>query len=87
MLERMLQLVASGGIHSYEDLTEQLGISRPFLEAMLEELAKLGYLRAVDVGCGGHCSGCSMGGCSVTGPGKLWSLTEKGSMAAARLTA
>jgi len=87
MLERLLQLVAGGGIHSYEDLTEQLCVSQPFLEAMLEDLARLGYLRAVNVSCGGHCSGCSMGSCSISGPGRLWSLTEKGSMAAGRLAA
>jgi len=87
MLEQLLQLVASGGIHSYEDLTEQLGVSQPFLEALLEDLARLGYLRSVNVGCGGHCTGCSMGSCSITGPGRLWALTEKGSMAAGRLAA
>ena len=85
MMEQLLQLVAAGGVQSYEDLTDSLGISLPLLEAMLEDLARLGYLRALDDRCQGHCTGCSVGSCSVTGPGRLWALTERGSLAADRL--
>jgi hypothetical protein len=77
-------MVAEGGVHSYEDLMECLSISQPMLEAMLEDLGRLGYLRAVNSDCNeGHCSGCSVGRCSVTGPGSLWSLTDKGAKAVA----
>jgi hypothetical protein len=86
MLETLLRLVAEGGVHSYDDLTRRLSISLPFLEAMLEDLARLGYLRPVNVGCEGHCTACTVGGCSVSGPGRLWSLTEKGANAAAKLS-
>jgi hypothetical protein len=82
MLDRLLQLVAEGGIHSYEDLSQRLSISQALLEAMLEDLARLGYLRAVGNECAGHCTGCPIGSCSVAGPGRLWSLTEKGARAA-----
>jgi hypothetical protein len=85
MLEQLLQLVARGGVHSYQDLTTRLSISQPLLETMLEDLARLGYLRAVDAGCKGHCAGCAVGGCSIAGPGRLWTLTEKGADTAARL--
>jgi hypothetical protein len=85
MLEQLLQLVARGGVHSYQDLTTRLSISQPLLETMLEDLARLGYLRAVDAGCKGHCAGCAVGGCSIAGPGRLWTLTEKGANTAARL--
>ena len=84
MLEKLLQIVAEGGIHSCEDLAGHLSIPQPLLETMVEELARLGYLREVGDGCGGHCVGCSIGGCSVVGPGRLWTLTGKGSRAAAR---
>jgi hypothetical protein len=87
MLEQLLELVARGGVHSYEDLSKQLSISQPLLEAMLADLARLGYLRAVRDECGEHCSACSIGRCSVTGPGRLWTLTEKGSKASARAPA
>jgi len=85
MIEELLRLVAGGGVHSYEDLAQHLSISMPLLEMMLEDLARLGYLRPVDNGCGMHCAGCSIGGCSIRGPGRLWTLTEKGTRAAARL--
>jgi DNA-binding IclR family transcriptional regulator len=62
MLERLLQLVAEGGLHSYQDLGQRLSISPPLLDAMLEELVHHGYLRPVGGGCGGHCSGCAGGG-------------------------
>lgn len=86
MLEQLLQLVARGGVHSYKDLTTRLSISLPLLETMLEDLARLGYLRAVDAGCEGHCTGCADGGCSIAGPGRLWTLTTKGADTAARLS-
>lgn len=85
MLEKLLQLVAEGGIHSYEVLIERLSISQPLLEVILEDLARLGYLRKVGDRCTGHCAGCPIGSCSVVGPGRLWSLTDKGARAAAQL--
>jgi hypothetical protein len=83
MLQTLLRLVAEGGVHSYGDLTRRLSIAPPLLEAMLEDLARLGYLQAVGNGCGGHCAGCSMGGCSVADANQLWTLTNKGARAAA----
>jgi hypothetical protein len=85
MLEQLLSLVAQGGVHSYDDLTQALSVPEPLLEAMLEDLARMGYLQAVNDGCEGNCHGCSIGGCSVSGPGRLWTLTAKGARAAARV--
>ena len=85
MLEELLGLVAQGGAHSYNDLINQLSISQPMLEAMLEDLARLGYLRSAGDSCQGTCTSCSIGACAVTGPGRLWSLTEKGARAASQL--
>ena len=85
MLERLLQLLAKGGVQSYADLTERLSISPGLLEMMLDDLSRLGYLRAVDRGCGGPCQGCALGGCSIVGPGRLWTVTEKGFRAASHL--
>ena len=84
MLEQLLSLVAQGGVHSYEDLAKRLSVPMPLLEMMLEDLARIGYLRSVGDGCGGHCAGCAIGGCSIAGPARLWALTEKGTRAAAR---
>ncbi len=85
MIEQLLLMVAEGGLHSYEELAKRLSISVPLLETMLENLARLGYLRPVDSDCGMHCAGCSVSACSISGPGRLWTLTEKGTRAAARL--
>jgi hypothetical protein len=83
VLEKLLRIVAEGGIRSCEDLAGHLSIPQPLLETMVEELARLGYLRAVGDECGGHCAGCSIGGCSVAGSGRLWTLTGKGIRVAA----
>jgi hypothetical protein len=85
MLEKLLKLLAEGGVHSYEDLEKGLSVSQPLLEMMIEDLARRGYLRPVGSGCDGRCAGCSIGGCCITGPGHLWVLTEKGTRASARL--
>lgn len=85
MIEELLRILAEGGIHSYEDLASRLSVPMPLLEMMLEDLSRLGYLRSANNDCGSHCAGCSMGGCSITGPGRLWTLTEKGAKAAERL--
>lgn len=84
MLEQILQVVSQGGIRSVQELAERLLIPPPLLETMLEDLARLGYLRAVDDACRGRCDGCAMGGCSVAGPGRVWMLTDKGARAAVR---
>jgi hypothetical protein len=85
MLENLLRLVSEGGVHSQDELMDVLSVSRPLLEAMLENLTELGYLRSVDDGCSERCMACPVGKCSVAGPGRLWSLTEKGAKAAAQL--
>ena len=85
MIEQLLRFLTDGGVHSYEDLAKRLSVSIPLLEMMLEELSRLGYLRPVDSDCGTHCASCSIGSCSITGPGRLWTLTDKGAKAAGRL--
>ena len=82
MLEQLLRRVASGGVHSYEELASSLDISEAFLEVLLQDLARLGYLRAMDQDCGKACQSCPVGGCSIAGRGRLWSLTKKGDRAA-----
>ena len=85
-MEELLRLVADGGIHSCQDLASRLSVSLSFLEAMLEDLTRLGYLRAVrGDGCPGHCAACPIGNCSIAGADRLWTLTAKGAKAADRL--
>lgn len=83
-MKALLKIVSEGGLHSTDELAQRLSVPLALLEAMMEDLARLGYLRAAGGGCAAHCSGCSTGGCSVAGAGRLWALTEKGARAAAR---
>jgi len=85
VIDQLLRFLTEGSALSYDDLARRLSISIPLLEMMLEDLSRLGYLRPVDTECGGHCAGCSIGSCSIKGPGRLWALTDKGARAAARL--
>jgi hypothetical protein len=46
---------------------------------MLQDLARMGYLRPVADGCEGQCAGCPLAGtCAIGGPARVWTLTEKG---------
>ena len=80
MLERLLSLVGQGGVHSYADLARQLDVSEELVEQMLQDLARMGYLRSVADGCEAHCADCPLGeACAIGGPTRVWVLTEKGS--------
>jgi hypothetical protein len=85
MLEQLLYLLAENDVYSYRDLMEELSVSMSLLEMALNELARLGYLHAMDNNCAGACHGCALSNCSVVSPGHLWTLTEKGARAASRL--
>ncbi len=77
MLEKLLQLLAEGGLYRYEDLMERLAVSRAMVEAMVEELVRLGYLRPIHNQCGTSCALCAKGHCLVSEGDHLWGLTEK----------
>jgi len=79
MLERLLSLVGQGGVHSYADLARQLDVTVELVEQMLEDLARMGYLRPVADGCEAHCTHCSTANtCDIIGSTRMWTLTEKG---------
>ena len=77
MLEELLRLVGEGGLHSYDELAKRLDVPQPLLEAMIEDLARRGYLRDAAGACAScaDCGGCATSSCAS---GPLWSLTEKG---------
>jgi len=78
MLERLLSLVGQGGVHSYTDLARQLDVTVELVEQMLQDLARMGYLRPVAGSCESQCTGCSWADtCAVGGPTRVWALTEK----------
>ena len=79
MLNRILELLRSGGTHRIADLARELETTSELVEMMLEDLARMGYLKRVDSACAGTCQGCSMAGlCAAGAGGQMWALTGDG---------
>jgi len=79
MLERLLGLVATGGVHSYKALAQELNVTEALLDSMIADLVRLGYLRPTEGTCEGRCQGCPKSGtCGIGERGRLWVLTERG---------
>ncbi len=79
MLTEVLRIVSQGGIHSRKGLARQLGVSEELLEQMIEELARLGYLKSIVGDCNNRCAGCPFAAeCAIGGTGRIWALTGKG---------
>jgi hypothetical protein len=87
VLERLLCLLARGGVHTPAELAAELGVSESLLEQMLADLSRMGYLRPVlNPTClpspNGHsvlCAQCPLSStCAVAGSGaRVWTLTDK----------
>jgi hypothetical protein len=81
MFERLLSVLAQGGVYSYADLARQLGVGEGLLQRMVADLVEWGYLRPVTLmtdECQGGCKGCSLAGaCAMRSPIQLWAPTEK----------
>jgi hypothetical protein len=79
MLYRLLQIACSAGVHSLNQLAQQLDVSQALLESMIDRLAQMGCLKTLDVACADSCSGCPTGSsCRTGGLGRVWVLTEAG---------
>ena len=72
MLERLLDRL-SAGVTSVPELARALGTSPKLVEAMLEDLAQRGLVRAVE-SCGGACQGCGVSGCLSSWRGRAWTV-------------
>ncbi len=87
MLERLLELLATGGVHTPGELAARLGVTDGLIDQMLADLSRMGYLRQVgDMACSpspgaptGACGGCSLAGTCAVGKsgGRVWALTGK----------
>jgi len=79
VLHRLLYIVSSGGVHNIKELAQQLDVSEGLVESMIDELARMGYLRLLNAKCGGDCKGCPVAStCAIGGSGRVWMLTEAG---------
>ena len=78
MLEQVLMQVGQGGVHSYADLARQLAISEELLEQMLQDLARMGFIRPVADVCGIHCTGCPQTkACATERRARVWALMDE----------
>jgi hypothetical protein len=79
MLLRLLRIIDSGSVHSLQQLAQQLDVSEPLLQAMIDQLVQMGYLRPLEADCLGACNGCPESSiCRIAGSGRVWALTEAG---------
>ena len=80
-MNRLLELLRAGGTHRVTDLARELETTSELVEVMLEDLARMGYLKPVGGECGGGCGGCSLAGLCATGTeqdGQVWALADRG---------
>jgi len=78
MLDRLLELLRAGGTYRVTDLARELETTPELVEAMLENLGRMGYLKLVGGTCAGGCTACSLAGlCTAGGSGRVWTLTDK----------
>jgi hypothetical protein len=74
-----LRILASGGAHSFSELARAVGVSEDTLRYAIEDLARMGYLRAVEGTCEAACQGCAQSEACLWGErGRIWTVTEKG---------
>ncbi len=79
MLNWLLELLRAGGTHRVVGLARELDTTPALVEAMLEHLARMGYLRPVGGECDTKCAGCPLAGlCAAGKGGRVWALTGKG---------
>jgi hypothetical protein len=58
MLTKLLEILQRGGIHRISDLAGELQTSPELVGMMLQDLARLGYLKPMGDGCSQGCGGC-----------------------------
>jgi predicted ArsR family transcriptional regulator len=81
-MTRLLTILQAGGTRRVDELAHSLETTPQMVEAMLEELSRLGYLRRVSGGCSGRCGACPLAGmCQVASGGRVWTLTGRGRQA------
>lgn len=70
MLEQLLNEIKKGTTTSPITLAERLNITPHMVEAMLETLEQMGFLRSISTECAdGTCGGCPVAGlCSTNNP-------------------
>ncbi len=87
LLNEMLRLLAEGGVRSTAEIARRLGVGQELVAAMAGDLARRGYLAALETGCATGCDGCGLAS-ACAAPGSpaavmpMLALTAKGRRAA-----
>jgi len=77
MLEKLLNLLQDTRTHSLADLAHALDTSTAMVEAMLQHLERMGYVRQV-TGCGSSCQGCALKtSCTPSSLTRIWARVEQ----------
>lgn len=77
IISALLERLREGGFRTPADLARQLGVSEALVGAIIADLERRGYLRAVTASCTAGCSGCPLrGSCVLGGVGRGWMLTS-----------
>jgi hypothetical protein len=81
MLEQLLNEIKNGNTTSPATLAERLNTTPQMVEAMLDTLERMGYLRSISTECkDGTCGGCPVAGYCSTSNSKsprIWILSNK----------
>ena len=75
MLRQLVDRIAQGRSWTVEELAGELGTTPQLVTAMLEDLARRGYLKPVGAACSGACASCSMSaGCIKGAFEQVWTV-------------
>jgi len=73
MLKDLLKLLRKGQNSSIQQLAQQLGTTETFVQVMLEDLERRGYVRSIESSCKQQCASCSVAGACTPGRhGRVW---------------
>lgn len=67
MLNRMLELLREGGTRRIRNLAIELDTTPELVESMLEDLARMGYVRRISTVCSEECMACPLSGTCAAG--------------------
>lgn len=69
MLDRLLELLREGDTRRISDLARELGTTPDLVRAMMEDLARMGYVKRGATECSEECASCPMSALCVAGSG------------------
>lgn len=76
LLDKILMMLNSGRILSYEDLAQNLRVDQTLIEAAINQLNQMGYLQKIHTGCN-MCKGCRESNIKRNEM-HVWSLSKEG---------